>query len=775
LQASKQGVFAAFFTNDGREILTLCDDRITRRWDAASYELLGEIKGPPLRGSIPKNQGGWKEVEGIGEYPVAAAYTSAGLRVLTGAEKGFMVRDEKNQVVCEIRHEAKGAHGIMGRNPDGQVSPDGTKVVIVFGQRQPPEESVFDAQTGEKLFAISGHRDYIQFAVFSPDSSRLVSCSRDTTARVWDTKTGRLVATFTGHTAEVGAVAFSPDGKRAASWSRQQQDGEVVARIWEVESGREVSRLEVPKNEGACVAQVFFSPDGKTVVTCNQHGGGGFNPESLSVLCIWDAATGKRLHTLLPRRLDDYDYRSKASVAALSRDGRLLAAGSENGVVRLFDAAKGELLRELLGHEGELSDIQFHADGRTLLTAATDGSVRLWDIVGPEDELYHGVWRRIHGLTASPDGRRLLLSRTTQEKVALLVNRDEGRTHTLAGHRWGIDVRGFSGDGAKALTASSNAVFIWEASTGKLLRELRPDGDGRRIDAAALSADGKVAFSQARGGPAQLWDVTTGKALRSLQEPIVEVAGIQTGLFTADSARLLTTRGRLVPPLVGDAMRVTLWDVATGRRLHEFEDDRENKTGEFGTIDGGTSFGIISPDGARVLTCSSNGTARIWDAVSGERGPRLIGHTGGVTWGAFSPDGRLAATASQDGTARLWDVATGKELRVFRGHETGLERGRKTGLICVQFSPNGTRLLTAASDGKARVVAVATGKLIRHFPLLPGRERFAAFLDDDTIVSLASEIVRIWAVDALAEAKRRKPRELTPAEREKYEVDGVAR
>jgi len=109
-----------------------------------------------------------------------------------------------------------------------------------------------------------------------------------------------------------------------------------------------------------------------------------------------------------------------------------------------------------------------------------------------------------------------------------------------------------------------------------------------------------------------------------------------------------------------------------------------------------------SPDGQRLATVSSDRTARIWDAASGEE--RLVlsschERVHGVAW---SPDGQRLATASDDGTARIWDAASGEELLALRGHQE-----RMYGLA---WSPDGQRLATASSDRTARIWDVARGE-----------------------------------------------------------------
>jgi WD40 repeat protein len=101
----------------------------------------------------------------------------------------------------------------------------------------------------------------------------------------------------------------------------------------------------------------------------------------------------------------------------------------------------------------------------------------------------------------------------------------------------------------------------------------------------------------------------------------------------------------------------------------------------------------FSPDGATVVTASSDGTARIWDARTGELLHILRGHFGVVTDASFSPDGQWIVTAGPS-TAALWTAATGERLFYLRGHA-----GR---LTSASFDPTGTILLTSGLDGTVR-------------------------------------------------------------------------
>ncbi len=196
--------------------------------------------------------------------------------------------------------------------------------------------------------------------------------------------------------------------------------------------------------------------------------------------------------------------------------------------------------------------------------------------------------------------------------------------------------------------------------------------------------------------------------------------------FSSDGSRLATA---------SSDRTAKIWDATSGEQLH--------------TLRGRTSkvMGVaFSPDGKRVATTSADGTTTMWDAGSGEELFNLPGHGTEASAVAFSHDGTRLATAGQDGTVKVWDAGSGKDLVTLAGH---------TGMVCaVVFSQDGQRLATASADKTAKIWDISgreiSGKELLTLSGHTDRVSGVAFNFDRTRLATSSwdKTAKVWDAES---------------------------
>jgi WD40 repeat protein/serine/threonine protein kinase len=197
--------------------------------------------------------------------------------------------------------------------------------------------------------------------------------------------------------------------------------------------------------------------------------------------------------------------------------------------------------------------------------------------------------------------------------------------------------------------------------------------------------------------------------------------GVTSAAFSPDGARIVSA---------SHDGTVRVWRVGDGRaplvlRGHE----------------AGVRAAVFSPDGGRIASASYDGTVRVW-AADGSGAPQVLrGHEGWVWSVAFSPDGGRIASASYDGTVRVWDARGGQALQVLRGHGAAV--------MGVAFSPDGARVASSSKDGTVRVWRADGEGRPRVLRGHQGWVESVAFGPDGAAVASASHdgTVRVWRVD----------------------------
>ncbi|MCI0464724.1 MAG: WD40 repeat domain-containing protein [Gemmataceae bacterium] len=290
------------------------------------------------------------------------------------------------------------------------------------------------------------------------------------------------------------------------------------------------------------------------------------------------------------------------------------------------------LVGRLEGHQGNVTSLAFAPDGRRLLTASADRTLRLWEVPGGSERKRfpaHSDWVRCVAFAA--DGRRAL-SCGDDDTIRLWDVTSARELRRLSGHGEWVRAVALLPDGRRVASAGDDeSVRLWDLESGKELKKFA--GHKGHVFGVAVSPDGRRLLSCGSDESVRLWDVESGKELRRLEG---HSGNVQAVAFAPD--------GRLAASAGADGV-VRLWDVERGQEVRRLMGHK-----------GSVWCVAFSPDGRLVLSGGADGTARLWETASGQELSRLSGHTGLVLSVAFAPGGLHVATGSADKTARLWSA-----------------------------------------------------------------------------------------------------------------------
>lgn len=372
---------------------------------------------------------------------------------------------------------------------------------------------------------------------------------------------------------------------------------------------------------------------------------------------VWREA-GHTLHLTLQAHTD------QTYALAFSPDERLLASGSVDGSLKLWEIERGVALWSDWQTRG-IDCLAFAPGSSLLASSGHEATVRLWDaMLGmPLEDLLHSG--PVFALAWSPDGH-LLASGDFAGTIRLWeipVGEPATCVQTLAGHSSWVRGLAFAPDGRRLASASwDGTVKLWEmGEEGRLRAHQTLVGHTDKVQCVTWSPDGRILASGSFDHTIRLWDGTAGRFREVLQGHSAIVSGLA---FTPDSRSLLSG---------SDDGTLRLWEVERGQCVRVLQ---------------GYAVSLYdldwSPDGTQLASVGSNTELSIWEVESGKPPRVLRGHHWTVTGVAWRSDGHVLATSGWDNSIRLWDPANGSCTQILRDLEN-----RDTIFFSVAWSPDG--------------------------------------------------------------------------------------
>lgn len=373
---------------------------------------------------------------------------------------------------------------------------------------------------------------------------------------------------------------------------------------------------------------------------------------------------------------------SPVKAVAVSDDGRLLAAGGEDGRLYLYAGGDVAVHQVLSAHRDLVSAVAFFPVGKLLATAGADRMIRLFDVSGagavPPVKLRE--WRAsapVGALAISPDGRWLVTG--NEEGDVVVWDPATGTQKTmLSGHSKAIRQVRFSAAGNRLATASfDHTARLWNVSDKGDFKEVfvTPPTDDPLVS-VALNGDGKRLATAGLEGAIRVWDV----AARTSGHRFTEHRNTVTALEFFDEGRGLISAGL--------DRTIRIWDVDSGVRMRVLQGHKTGVTG-------------LARHGDKLYSCGNDQTLRSWSIrPPTERSDfRVVDLGGGVPQTvAISPRHDLVVVGFEDGKLARYSLPDGKLLGKTSGHSTLVSR--------IAFSPAGNRLASGSFNGEIRLFAI---------------------------------------------------------------------
>ncbi len=526
----------------------------------------------------------------------------------------------------------------------------------------------------KKLAELPGNQSKVMQVIFSPDGSRLAIGTDNGSILLWNWENQSEIAILQGPecngtapsaaTCNITNLSFNPDGLQLVSVG-----GEGIARWWDL-STQSAQEFKLPKkkiiNAGfqpdGELLLVATTPDGKTISLVNARSQeltklGPFSvaidraiisPNGEDIGIIYGQARsvgGSESYLWRWRQTNSRPLLGRNEDIDFNKDGtQLAAAGFNDGTIRLQDLDNATIT-ELKGHQGQIANFNFRADGQVLATASADGTLRLWSL-GEESLIQlKQLPDKLNSLSFSPDGQRIATQGV--DGTVRLLDRSGKIVKSLSKQYPTFNSLSFGkGDRLATLTSAGTVGTLDLEDTYRAF-----SGEYNPSSNLSFSPNGQqlaVTGNDNQRKAVYLLDISSGKPIDK-SFPYGETILTSNVIWKSNEQILLAG----VQKLSKAYKSIVLLDVKSGRQVQTISEKL-----------GANDFSGISAsgDGGLAALVETDGTVSLW-YMDGSKMGTVKDPDRPIKSAILSPDSSRLATIGEDGTTKLWKIGQLDELR----------------------------------------------------------------------------------------------------------------
>ncbi len=599
LMGHRNGIHSLMVTPDGQFLLSGGYDNQLYLWDLNQGDLLLTLTGHCWAAA---------QLSQSGRYLVSAGYKSLriwDLGVHAHTEGPITVDDliaswhplrtfEQNRTSYSLSLTYRGDRVLLASGHPGIAPNLGT------------DPELIDLNSGKRLRRLKGHRLGVEAVQITTNGSHAVTGSRDGTIKLWDLQTGRCLRTFSDHGGAVHTLCWSEDQHYLISGGEDRtvkvwllQDSEVAVKapfmVCRIQASETALSTETAYQAALYQARQAFG-HGDPATAAEQIRVARSQPgcqRRVDAMQVW-----MDLYVCLPRGslMGGWEgqvftgHQRYVTAISCNHDGRWILSASEDKTLKLWDVKTGSELKSLTGHGAVVTCVCFSQDGRRALSGGEDNTLRVWDLdQGRCLQTLEGHTAYVTSVVMSQDGHYALSGSYHDRSLRLWDLQAGSCLHTFSGLKTGVTGIQLSKDERRLLTSGHQILQLWDLATGQSIHDF--EGVRDTVRSVSLSPDGRYALTGSYDATLQLWDLETGTCLRTF----------------------------------------------------------EGHTSWINSV-------ALSADGHYALSGSHDQTVKLWDLRSGQCLRTFEGHQAAVNSVEFSPDSRYAISGGRDRLIKLWTL-----------------------------------------------------------------------------------------------------------------------